>query len=292
MSDDPAHDSPYAFEDPRSALARHGLRAKKRFSQSFLTSPHAVLAIAKATQAGKGTVVIELGAGLGTLTAALHATGARVIAVERDRDMVAVLEQDLAPRGVRVLAADAAALDYTELARAEGCQLLVAGNIPYAITGAILRNLVAARAVVPRAVLMVQREVRDRLQAQPGSKEYGALSVFTCAAYAPSTVITLAPTCFHPPPRVHSAVVRLERREQPLAEETPAFRSTVRAVFQSRRKTLRNALSSAWPSEAIDAALAMLELPPATRGETLSPERLAALSGALERAAAVVEAPP
>jgi 16S rRNA (adenine1518-N6/adenine1519-N6)-dimethyltransferase len=205
--------------------------------------------------------------------------------------MVAVLEQDLAPRGVRVLAADAAALDYGELARSEGAELLVVGNIPYAITGAILRNLVAAVAVVPRAVLMVQREVRDRLQAQPGTKEYGAPSVFTCAAYAPSTVITLAPTCFHPPPKVHSAVVRLERREHALAEETPAFRSTVRAIFQSRRKTLRNALGSAWPSPVIEAALAALELAPSTRGETLSTERLAALAGALERAAAVVEAP-
>lgn len=281
----------YSFEDPRTALARHGLRAKKRFSQSFLTSPHAVRAIASATGAGPGSVLVELGAGLGTLTAALHATGARVIAVERDRDMVAVLEQDLSPRGVRVLAADAAKLDYLELAKEEGAELLVAGNIPYAITGAILRNLVTARSVVPRAVLMVQREVRDRLQARAGTREYGALTVFTCAAYAPSTVIKLPPTCFHPPPKVHSAVVQLDRRSQPLAEETDAFRSTVRAIFQGRRKTLRNALATSWSAAAIEAALAALALPATTRGETLAPEQLAVLAKALERAAGAGGAP-
>jgi 16S rRNA (adenine1518-N6/adenine1519-N6)-dimethyltransferase len=282
----------YAFEDPRTALARHGLRAKKRFSQSFLTSPHAVRTIAEATGAGPGTVVVELGAGLGTLTAALHATGARVIAVERDRDMLAVLEQDLAPRGVRVLAADAASLDYAALAREQRSELVVAGNIPYAITGAILRGVVAAREHVPRAVLMVQREVRDRLQAPPGTREYGALTVFTCAAYAPSTVTTLSPSCFHPQPKVHSAVVRLDRRQTPLAEETDAFQRSVRGIFQSRRKTLRNALASAWSAPAIEAAMAALGLPATTRGETLSPERLAALAEALERASSMVEAPP
>jgi 16S rRNA (adenine1518-N6/adenine1519-N6)-dimethyltransferase len=276
---------PSAFEDPRSALARPGLRAKKRFSQSFLTSPHAVRAIAAATGAGTGSLVVELGAGLGTLTAALHATGARVIAVERDRDMVAVLEQDLAPRGVRVLETDAATLDYTQLSRDEGSPLLVAGNIPYAITGGILRNLVMGCEAVPRAVLMVQREVRDRLLAHPGTREYGALTVFTTAAYAPSTVIKLAPTCFHPPPRVHSAVVQLERRGERLAEETDAFRRTVRAVFQSRRKTLRNALATAWPAAAVEAALDASELDAKTRGETLSPGQLSALAKALERAA-------
>jgi 16S rRNA (adenine1518-N6/adenine1519-N6)-dimethyltransferase len=131
---------------------------------------------------------------------------------------------------------------------------------------------------------MVQREVRDRLQALPDSAEYGALTVFTSAAFAISTALKLPPTVFHPKPKVHSAVVVLERRARPLADENEAFVRTVRAAFQNRRKTLRNALASTWPEAAVDAALAACAVDPKRRGETLDPTAFGALANALERA--------
>jgi 16S rRNA (adenine1518-N6/adenine1519-N6)-dimethyltransferase len=273
------------FRDPRKVLAEHGLRPKRGYSQNFLCSRHAVEAIAAATAQRSAALVVELGPGLGTLTAALLAQGLRVLGIERDPDMLGVLERDFVPHGLLLRRDDAAHLDYAALAAEHGAnELCVVGNIPYALTGAILRNLVQARAVVARALLMVQREVRDRLQAAPGSAAYGALTVFTSAAFDTSTVLKLPPTVFHPPPKVHSAVVLLERRARPLAEETEAFARTVRAVFQNRRKTLRNALGSAWPEPAVIAALAACGLDPQLRGENLDPVQLGALAEALERA--------
>ncbi|HMI94751.1 MAG TPA: 16S rRNA (adenine(1518)-N(6)/adenine(1519)-N(6))-dimethyltransferase RsmA [Polyangiales bacterium] len=274
------------FRDPRKVLAEHGLRPKRGYSQNFLCSRHAVDAIAAAVAKVPSALVVELGPGLGTLTAALLAQGLKVLGIERDPDMLAVLERDFAPHGLQLRRDDAAHVDYAALAAEHGAsELCVVGNIPYALTGAILRNLVQSRGVVARALLMVQREVRDRLQAAPGSAEYGALTVFTSAAFSASTLLKLAPTVFHPPPKVHSAVVLLERREHPLAEETEAFSRTVRAVFQGRRKTLRNALGSAWPETAVELALAACGLDPKLRGENLDPTQFGALAAALERAA-------
>jgi 16S rRNA (adenine1518-N6/adenine1519-N6)-dimethyltransferase len=277
--------APLDFRDPRKVLAEHGLRPKRGYSQNFLCSRHAVEAIAVAVAKVPSALVVELGPGLGTLTAALLMQGLRVLGIERDPDMIGVLERDFVPHGLLLRRDDAAHVDYAALAAEHGAsELCVVGNIPYALTGAILRNLVQAGSVVARALLMVQREVRDRLQAAPGSAEYGALTVFTSAAFRASTVLKLPPTVFHPPPKVHSAVVLLERREQPLAVETEAFSRTVRAVFQGRRKTLRNALGNAWPASVVEAGLAACGLDPQLRGENLDPAQLGALATALERA--------
>ena len=281
---------PLEFRDPRKVLAEHGLQPKRGYSQNFLISRHAVESIARTVAAEPFDLVIELGAGLGTLTTALLNSGLRVLAIEQDPDMLGVLERSLVPHGLQLHAGDAAHVDYAALAAEHGAaSLCVVGNIPYALTGAIVRNLVQSRGVVARAVLMVQREVRDRLQAAPDSAEYGALTVFTGAAFAISTVLKLSPNVFHPKPKVHSAVVQLARRAQPLAEESEAFVRTVRAAFQNRRKTLRNALGSAWPEAAVDAALAGCGLDPKRRGETLDPGTFGALAQALERASAALQ---
>jgi 16S rRNA (adenine1518-N6/adenine1519-N6)-dimethyltransferase len=270
-----------AFEDPRRVLARHGLRPKRGYSQNFLISERAVEAIARAAVPEPGALVVELGAGLGTLTSALLRAGARVIAVERDRDMIAVLTAELAAHGVTLRRDDAAEIDYSALAAELGAAPAVAGNLPYAVTGAILRNLIAHRAAIARAVVMVQREVRNRLVAEPGGADYGALTVFTHAAFVVETVIRLGAGSFHPRPRVESAVVRLSPRTEPLAEETPAFRRTVRAAFQNRRKTLRNALASTAAPEVARRALASAGIDPDRRGETLAVPEFAALAAAL-----------
>jgi 16S rRNA (adenine1518-N6/adenine1519-N6)-dimethyltransferase len=272
------------FQDPRVLLARYGLKPKRGMSQSFLVSQHAVDAIVRALDAAPDELVIELGAGLGTLTGGLLRAGLRVLAVERDPDMLMVLRAELAAFGLEIRADDAASIDYAALAGQTGVPLCVVGNLPYAVTGAIVRNLVAFRRSLSRALVMVQREVADRLLAAPGDAEYGALTVFTSAAFEISSVLRLRPGSFHPPPKVQSAVVRLSPRAVPLAEETEAFRRVVHAAFQSRRKTLRNALATTCGVERAQHVLAHAAVDPGRRGETLSVAEFANLARALERA--------
>ncbi len=271
-----------AWEDPRRVLGRHGLRPKRGMSQNFLISPAAVARIAEAAAPQPQERVVELGAGLGTLTAALLRAGARVLAIERDPDMIGVLQAELSGFGVEVLHEDAASVDLSALAERAGGPLCVVGNLPYAATGAILRNLMRHRAALARAVVMVQREVRDRLEAAPGSADYGALTVFAHAAFEIETVLRLPPGAFHPPPKVHSAVVRLTPRAQPLVEENEPLRTVVRAAFQSRRKTLRNALAGVLGVPRAERILSRTGIDPRRRGETLALEQLAALARALE----------
>ncbi|HJL25498.1 MAG TPA: 16S rRNA (adenine(1518)-N(6)/adenine(1519)-N(6))-dimethyltransferase RsmA [Polyangiaceae bacterium LLY-WYZ-15_(1-7)] len=270
-----------AWEDPRRVLARHGLRPSRRFSQNFLVSEGVVERIAEALGPAEGERVVELGPGAGTLTAALLRRGARVLALEMDRRMLGLLEAELGEEpGLELREGDAAALDLAELGLAG--PVAVCGNLPYAVTGAIFRRLVAQRERVDRAVLMIQREVRDRLLAEPGTKAYGALTVFTTAAFAVEPVMLVKPGAFHPPPKVTSAVLRL--RPAPWAEETPAFRAVVSAAFEKRRKTLRNALGALAPREVLDPAFEAVGIDPRRRGETLSVEEFAALAATLEPA--------
>ena len=155
---------------------------------------------------------------------------------------------------------------------------MVTGNLPYQATGAILRRVVEQRELLLGAVLMVQREVRDRLVAAPGTKDYGALSVFTQAGFEIETVCRLKPGSFHPAPKVDSAVVRLTPLATPRARETPTFQATVRAAFQMRRKTLRNALRTLGDPARRDEAAALAGIDLGRRGETLSVEEFAELA--------------
>jgi 16S rRNA (adenine1518-N6/adenine1519-N6)-dimethyltransferase len=279
-----------AWEDPRRVLSRHGLRPKRAFSQNFLVSKAIVERIAGALAPAPGEPVVELGPGLGTLTGALLHAGARVVAIERDRDMIAVLRAEFDGRSLDVREGDATCFDYAALAAEQGARAVaVTGNLPYAVTGAILRNLVAANRAVSRAVLMVQREVRDRLLATPGTGAYGALTVFVQSAFDLRPVTLVPAGAFHPPPKVDSAVVAFRPRAEPRAVETDAFRAVVRAAFDARRKTLRNALVRALGTDAAAAALAETGIDGARRGETLSVEEFAALAGAAERAVAFSE---
>ncbi len=273
-----------AWEDPRTALRRHGLAPKRSFSQNFLVSKHAVEAIAEAVGGAPGERVVELGPGLGTLTAALLRRGLDVVAIERDRDMAAVLRHDLpGPPRLEILEADAGTFDFGALAEGDG--LTVAGNLPYAITGAIFRRVVEQAPSVKRAVFMIQREVGLRLVAEPGTSAYGALTVFTAARFDIGIALRVPAGAFHPPPKVESVVVSLERRETPRATIDEAFERVVRASFQARRKTLRNGLKQAgYGTAAIDAAYEACGLEARTRGERLSPEAFDQLTRALEAA--------
>ncbi|HKU40362.1 MAG TPA: 16S rRNA (adenine(1518)-N(6)/adenine(1519)-N(6))-dimethyltransferase RsmA [Polyangiales bacterium] len=270
-----------SFEDPRRVLKRHGLWAKRSYSQNFLVSERAVAAIAEACALAADTPVIELGAGCGTLTFALAERSAHVIAIERDPDMLRVLEAERGERAVELVPGDAKQIDFAEYARRYGRRVVVAGNLPYAITGAIFRNLVAQAESVERAVFMVQREVRDRLVAEPDSGEYGALTIFTAQRFAIATVLHLPRTAFHPPPKVTSSVVALTPLAAPRAPLTPEFETLVRAAFQARRKTLRNALAQSLGAEPTQRALQAAGIDGQRRGETLSIEEFGALAAAL-----------
>jgi 16S rRNA (adenine1518-N6/adenine1519-N6)-dimethyltransferase len=266
---------------PSALLARHGLRAKKSWGQNFLGDEVILDDIARLAVAGPGERVVELGAGLGHLTAALLARGAEVIAVERDRDLAAVLRGELGDR-VRVLEADAARIDYGALAA--GGKLAVVGNLPYHLTSPILFSLLDQRERLSRAVVLVQREVAQRLAAAPGTEDWGLLSVLL-QEHADVTVERLVPRgAFLPAPRVDSAVVRVAFRapRAPLVDEA-LFRRLVKAGFGQRRKVLSNALAAGRiaPAARMAAALRDAGIDPRRRGETLTIEEWAALERAL-----------
>lgn len=276
------------WEDPRKVLTRRGLEPKRAFSQNFLISQPIVDAIAAAAFFQTNHPVVELGAGLGTLTAALVRVGAQVYAIERDRELVSMLKEEFSPYpAVQIVAGDATTVDLRPWVEDNGRRVALVGNIPYAATGAIIKHIVASREYLVRAVLTVQREVGDRLRADPGSKSYGALTVFTTAAYRVETLMRVPASAFYPRPKVDSSVVRFVPHAVARAEETVAFRFLVHAAFQQRRKTLRNALRSAarsTDSALIDSVLAQATIDGGRRGETLSVEEFACLAVSWQRA--------
>ncbi|MFW2388354.1 MAG: 16S rRNA (adenine(1518)-N(6)/adenine(1519)-N(6))-dimethyltransferase RsmA [Polyangiales bacterium] len=264
--------------DARDLLRKYDLQPKRSFSQNFLIQPGAIDQIADAA-VGMGKQLVELGPGLGALTYALLQRGASVLAVELDREMVSVLETELADEpNLSIRCGDAADVDLAAYSKVCGSKLVVTGNLPYQATGAIIRAVVAQHAVLEGAVLMVQKEVRDRLIANPSTKEYGALTVFTRAVFEVETVCRLRPGSFYPAPKVDSAVVRFTPLRQPIAEETESFRAVVRSAFQMRRKTLRNALRALGDVDRAARALEQAGIDPGRRGETLSIEEFACLA--------------
>lgn len=279
-----------AFPDARTLLERHGLRAKKHFSQNFLTSERVFRAIVDASVRTDDDWVVEIGAGLGTLTARLaeRVPEGKVIALERDPDMVAVLKAELGHLDtVMVEACDALRYDLSAVGRWRGDSIVVCGNLPYHIAAPLLFRVVAARAHVARAVVMVQKEMADRIVAGPGSKTYGAMSVML-QTYAVCRMVVQAPAgAFVPAPKVDSAVIRMElvptaRVDVPDEEH---HRAVVHAAFGQRRKTLRNALRAVYDADAVAAALATTGIDGQRRGETLSLEEFAALAKAVPKAA-------
>jgi 16S rRNA (adenine1518-N6/adenine1519-N6)-dimethyltransferase len=272
---------------PKALLERYGLRPKYSFGQNFLADPHLAERIAAACDAAGGSVV-ELGAGLGALTRPLLASGpAWVLAVERDRDLVPALTQELGHEieagRLEILETDAKAVDFDTVLRGRPRPHVIAGNLPYQITGPLLEKAVHSAPSIERAVFLVQLEVAERLAAKPGSDAYGALSVFAQRAFSVARAFVVRRGAFYPQPNVDSAVVTLEPLGAP--PENDAFRAVVRAAFAQRRKQLKNAWSSVFAARGIEleaaAARAGIEL--SARGETLSVaqfERMAAELGA------------
>jgi 16S rRNA (adenine1518-N6/adenine1519-N6)-dimethyltransferase len=273
------------MESPRALLERYGLRAKKHWGQNFLGDERILEEIARLAVEAPGERVIELGAGLGHLTAQLLAQGARVVAVERDRDMARVLRGELGQR-VEVLEADAAHLDYAHLAAPE-TRCTVVGNVPYHLSSPILFDLLDQVDHISHAVLLLQREVAERLAAPPGSRDWGLLSVLLQQRGRVTLERRVPAGVFHPPPKVESAVIRIDfagaAARAPRDGNPALFRKLVKAGFGQRRKTLGNALKAARlaPAEALRAALQRVEIDPGRRGETLTVEEWEKLTTAL-----------
>ncbi len=275
-----------SLPSPQALLRSRGLRPKKSFGQNFLGDPHHLGAIAQATRAGPDDVIVELGAGLGHLTERLLETGARVHAVERDRDLAPVLRDVLGGNErLTVHEADAARFDLRAIAQQAGRRILVVGNLPYHLGTEILFHVLDAREHVARVVFLLQREVCQRLAAMPDTDDYGVLSVRT-QLWADVGIVHHVPAgVFVPPPEVESAVVRLELRDQPIADfgDEPRFRALVKAAFGQRRKTIRNALRGARLADdaRLDAAFAAAGVDPGVRAEVLSVGTFCALCRAL-----------
>lgn len=240
--------------------------------------------IVDASGVGAGDAVLEIGPGHGALTELLAARAARLRVVEIDRALVwALAERYRDQPDVEVIAGDALEIGLDALL-AGGERWSVVANLPYRITTPILFALLDARAQLASATVMVQREVAERVDARPGSKEWGTLSVH-CQRLADVRVLfEVPPTVFRPRPAVHSAVLRLDFLAEPrvAVRDEDHFRRVVRAAFGQRRKTLRNALAAgSWRPEVIDAAARSVAIDLTRRGETLDLTELAALANAL-----------
>lgn len=264
-------------------LRQRGLRPKHSWGQNFLGDEGALARIAEAVEIVPGETVVELGPGLGHLTRHLLSAGAHVVAIERDRDMVAVLEELSEPK-LTVVAANAADVRFAEVAKSS--PVAVVGNLPYHLTSPILFEVLDQRTTISRAVFTLQKEVVVRLAASPGGRDYGLLSVLLGLYFEVEELFTLPARLFTPPPRVDSAVVRLRTLATPRAVVTSdeRFRRVVKAGFSMRRKTLFNALKndkSLGTPEQISDALKHAGINATRRAETLSPEEFAGIERAL-----------
>jgi len=261
---------------PSELLQRHGLRPKKAWGQNFLGDERILAAIAGLTEARPGETVVELGAGLGHLTRALAATGARVVAVERDRDLVPILRSEIP--SVEIAEADAKSFDVAAVA--PGGRVVVCGNLPYHLSSPILFHLLEQRRAIRRAVLLLQREVAERVAAPPGGRDYGILSVLVQHVADARIGLQVDRRAFTPPPDVESSALVLDFLAQPRAEvrDEGRFRALVKAGFAQRRKTLANALKGVPGARE---ALVRAGIDPRRRAETLSVAEFAAVERAL-----------
>jgi 16S rRNA (adenine1518-N6/adenine1519-N6)-dimethyltransferase len=272
-------------------LQRHGLRPRKRWGQNFLIDRNTLENVLRAAAVEPEDRVLEIGPGLGTLTRELALRCGRVAAIEIDPLLAAVLRgetvADLA--NVEVITGDALEIDLTEILGAgtgpAAALWKAAANIPYYITTPLIERMLAVKERLERIVLMVQREVAERLVAAPGTEAYGALSVFVQYHTRPEITARASRNAFLPPPAVDSAIVRLLVRREPAApvRDEALFFQVVRATFQQRRKTLLNSLTTVpgLARDAAGAALAQAGIAPGRRGETLAVTDFARLADAV-----------
>lgn len=254
--------------------------ARKRFGQHFLHDPAVIERIVRAVAPRPGDAIVEIGPGRGALTRPLLASAGRLDAIELDRDLAAALERDFpAGSGLTLHVGDALRFDFAALSAAHGARLRLVGNLPYNISTPLLFHLLAAPAAFADLHVMLQREVIDRMVAAPGSADYGRLTVMLAPWTHVEKLFDIGPGAFQPPPRVWSAVARVDIRNTPAFEVPPAYAELVLRAFSQRRKTLRNALRPILDAAAIEAA----GIDPGARAEVVPPQGFAALARAASR---------
>ena len=271
-------------------VRKHNIRAQKKYGQNFLTDEGVLDGIVEAAGVCGEDHVVEIGPGLGSLTKKLAEAASHVTAIEIDKKLIPILSETLAGcDNVEVIHADVLKVDLSAIAQkyAPEHSLKIVANLPYYITTPILMNLFRRNVPAQSITVMVQKEVADRMTAQPGSKDYGSLSVAVQYYSRPRIVEEVPPDSFIPHPKVTSSVVTMELYEElPVrAQNEDLFNTVVRAAFGQRRKTLVNALSSnaevPFGKEQIASCLDQLGFPPAIRGEKLSIGDFVSLSDCL-----------
>lgn len=261
---------------------------QKKFGQNFLIDTHVLEKIIRAAEITKEDLVLEIGPGIGTMTQYLCENAREVVAVEIDRNLIPILTEDTLKDydNVTVINEDILKLDINKLVqeRNAGRPIKVVANLPYYITTPIIMGLFEAHVPLDNITVMVQKEVADRMQAGPGSKDYGALSLAVQYYAEPYIAANVPQNCFMPRPNVGSAVIRLKLHSEPpvQAKDDRFMFRLIRAAFNQRRKTLVNSLANspetAVNKEAVLAALQQMELSPTVRGEELTLAQFARLS--------------
>ncbi|MCI6059839.1 MAG: 16S rRNA (adenine(1518)-N(6)/adenine(1519)-N(6))-dimethyltransferase RsmA [Dorea sp.] len=273
-----------------AVLQKYNFSFQKKFGQNFLIDTHVLDKIIRAAGITKDDMVLEIGPGIGTMTQYLAEAAGKVTAVEIDKNLIPILEDTLSEYdNVTIINEDVLKLDIRRLADDEnqGRPIKVVANLPYYITTPIIMGLFENHVPMESITVMVQKEVADRMQTGPGSKDYGALSLAVQYYAEPYIVANVPPNCFMPRPRVGSAVIRLTCHKQPPVEvkDEKLMFDIIRASFNQRRKTLANGLKNSdklkYSREEIEEAIQSLGKGASVRGEALTLEEFAALSNRL-----------
>ena len=278
------------LSDPKKTIEviqKYQFAFQKRFGQNFLIDAHVLEKIVSAAGITKDDCVLEIGPGIGTMTQYLAESAGQVIAVEIDTNLLPILADTLKDySNVKVINQDILKVDINELVKEynNGRPIKVVANLPYYITTPIIMGLFESNVPIDNITVMVQKEVADRMQMGPGSKDYGALSLAVQYYASPYIVANVPPNCFIPRPNVGSAVIRLTRyQEPPVQVKDPKLMfKLIRASFNQRRKTLQNGLNNSpeisFSKEEITKAIESLGVSPSVRGEALSLEQFAQLA--------------
>ncbi len=268
-------------------LQKYNFSFQKKFGQNFLIDTHVLDKIIDSAEITKDDFVLEIGPGIGTMTQYLACAARKVVAVEIDKALIPILEDTLSPYdNVEVINEDVLKVDIDKLAREQnnGKPIKVVANLPYYITTPIIMGLYENNVPIESITVMVQKEVADRMQVGPGTKDYGALSLAVQYYAKPYIVANVPPNCFMPRPKVGSAVIRLtSHKEMPVeVKDTALMFKLIRASFNQRRKTLQNGLNNSQeltiPKEIIIEAIEQLGRGPSIRGEALTLAEFAKLA--------------
>lgn len=274
-------------------LQKYGFNFQKRFGQNFLIDTHVLEKIIRASNITKEDLVLEIGPGIGTMTQYLCENAREVVAVEIDKNLIPILENDTLAMydNVTVINEDVLKVDLKAIAleKNQGKPIKVVANLPYYITTPIIMGLFEKEVPIESITVMVQKEVADRMQSGPGSKDYGALSLAVQYYTEPYVVANVPPNCFMPRPNVGSAVIRLTKHAVPRVqvEDKELLFKIIRASFNQRRKTLLNGINNAQdlsiPKEVIVSSIEELGKPASVRGEALTLEEFAELTNHIKR---------